>query len=804
MTQTPHAFEAIALRHHEMLPDATHVNATLTVVDTEAIKSLVTDAAAAGTGIVEPAQRREVQNIIRFWTAELITRGDLDWAPPTLAEARVAQEIAGEEETSPDDARRTLARSREAVRIAASARQWKQSGDAGWLLKGDALREAQRFAHEDRTIEALVEASQRAEQKNSQLRWASLSGMSLVLAGLCVWLFFTWQRAEDLRQRADEARLRAEEQAQAANAEAGRAGAIAKELRDTQELLRQRGEEQQQQLNDQRKTLFEVAEAVRRLRDERKLPAAQIPAELQPLIAELDQKASGAKPPQDPANFALPPENFLRGYDRNFLQSASATDPGIPMPALSPRVAAQAYENGRPLHYVNFSLVLHKTRRMPVFTAVNLKRSGIDAIARAPILFGFDPRAPRDLQMPPANFSGNDLDRGNLVNAREIAWGPAFAFKGDADAAGELAYGLTTLMTNVVPQFDTFNQGLWSNLERYSQQTFSTESDRVSIFTGPVLDDADPQLYGMAVPRAFWKVLVTMRPDNPASLMVQAYLASQFREDGKTKIDRSTRFDAKVYRVRVTEIERLTGLDFGELIRAADAVSAPVTHPAAQASADTSPLVLLLQQSVGPGQAQRREAVPKLLAAMADKATPEPELRALAEDLVAYASNASLMALSWEARVNILILLGGMPKAYWDRDGWIDLKAVARRAVADAGAALPCDKEKQACETLPKLRTNLDWDLAKGRKVYVQFAGMVREDVVALNTKLKMLGWSVQGDGERIASAARKNEVRFAGAADDQRAGELLAADLRSLGRSTVKAVRAQVNPKIPEVWISI
>ena len=97
----------------------------------------------------------------------------------------------------------------------------------------------------------------------------------------------------------------------------------------------------------------------------------------------------------------------------------------------------------------------------------------------------------------------------------------------------------------------------------------------------------------------------------------------------------------------------------------------------------------------------------------------------------------------------------------------------------------------------------LDWPVAAGRTVLVQFAGMSRDDVKAIEGKLKLLDWSIPGE-ERTAKAIGYNEVRYPDNDDDRRAAELLAADLRALGRSSVKAVKIAGPPKTLEIWLSI
>ena len=104
-------------------------------------------------------------------------------------------------------------------------------------------------------------------------------------------------------------------------------------------------------------------------------------------------------------------------------------------------------------------------------------------------------------------------------------------------------------------------------------------------------------------------------------------------------------------------------------------------------------------------------------------------------------------------------------------------------------------------------------DLSKA-KVFVQFAGFVREDVVAISTALANDGWNVQGanqGGERLSAAAGLHEVRFfhsedaglanalASAVSAKMAGsrEIVVKDLSNL------SIAAKVPPGQFEIWIS-
>jgi hypothetical protein len=93
-------------------------------------------------------------------------------------------------------------------------------------------------------------------------------------------------------------------------------------------------------------------------------------------------------------------------------------------------------------------------------------------------------------------------------------------------------------------------------------------------------------------------------------------------------------------------------------------------------------------------------------------------------------------------------------------------------------------------------------------KVWIQFAGYKREDMVQLAETLAEVGWNVpnpEDGGERLPSADGKAEVRYRGDVE-RHAAEQLAADISESGvKSGVKARQMPiVGPNVLEVWIGL
>jgi endonuclease G len=70
---------------------------------------------------------------------------------------------------------------------------------------------------------------------------------------------------------------------------------------------------------------------------------------------------------------------------------------------------------------------------------------------------------------------------------------------------------MVNFFTNGTPQFDTFNRGAWTQLERWVLTEHNSNTKLVSIFTGPVLTDENPIIRGVEMPRSFRKIAVSRR-----------------------------------------------------------------------------------------------------------------------------------------------------------------------------------------------------------------------------------------------------------------------------------------------------
>jgi endonuclease G len=154
-------------------------------------------------------------------------------------------------------------------------------------------------------------------------------------------------------------------------------------------------------------------------------------------------------------------------------------------------------------------------------------------------------------------YDDNDFDRGHLVRRLDPVWG-------DSEEEALRAEADTFHFTNCAPQHWRFNRlrEFWQGIEVYILENTEVHDLRVSLFTGPVLADDDPQMEGTQVPRDYWKVVAMRRQDG--TLVAAAYVLSQ-GELLKAPPEEFVFGEYKAFQVRVSEVEERTGLSFGEL-----------------------------------------------------------------------------------------------------------------------------------------------------------------------------------------------------------------------------------------------
>jgi endonuclease G len=270
------------------------------------------------------------------------------------------------------------------------------------------------------------------------------------------------------------------------------------------------------------------------------------------------QTAQPSAPSSAPGAESVDPNyGTRRGYDPAFL--------AVPLPL--PALTADADLATDPLPYHHFSVVMHRKRKLALFTAVNIDGAKADQPRRDRDVWLLDPRIPASEQTGEEVYRDNNLDRGHLVRRLDPAWGPQSA----------VAVDDTFHLTNCTPQHHEFNAGrtLWLGLEDYVLQNAVTSDLKVSVLSGPVLDDHDPEYRGVSLPLQYWKIVTMVRSDNgkpsvTAYLLSQKSLLDEFRSERTSgALPESFSFGAyRTFQVPVRRIAGLTGLDLAPYIAA--------------------------------------------------------------------------------------------------------------------------------------------------------------------------------------------------------------------------------------------
>lgn len=235
------------------------------------------------------------------------------------------------------------------------------------------------------------------------------------------------------------------------------------------------------------------------------------------------------------------------------------------------------------LHYPHHSVTLSKTRKLPIFAAVNIDGNQFRSLKRGDLFHSgsdewtIDKRA-ADYQWGNDLYSatGSDFDKGHMVKREDPQWGPDDSIASDAARS-------TFFFSNCAPQVGELNRQEWRGLEDFILKKRSVPDKlKINVFTGPVLAENDPEFaieikgQRVQIPTLFWK-LIYFTPDGKTLYRV-AFLMGQKELLFKRKIVKprdeelegfiieSTIFDnyedAAMYQVNVNVVEKLTGLHF--------------------------------------------------------------------------------------------------------------------------------------------------------------------------------------------------------------------------------------------------
>jgi endonuclease G len=270
------------------------------------------------------------------------------------------------------------------------------------------------------------------------------------------------------------------------------------------------------------------------------------------------------------------------GYKDNFLKIK------VPLPDVVAARKKELLKNGSAplvLKYHHYSLVMNKSRRLQMWSAVNVdytpskRRKSRDD-------FGVDtwvpdPRIAGELQIEDQQLydPAKKFDRGHIVRREDTAWG---------DTAQEEIFANSDSFhwTNCTPQHEQFNRaafqfhGLWGQLENHIQSQAKNVGQRMSIFAGPILNNANDITHDfgggmMRVPGRFWKILIVTEDANTPQPKLRAYgfVLDQRPAIKKFGLEKFSPGDMETFQVTIGDITKDAGVVFPKVVRDADAMA---------------------------------------------------------------------------------------------------------------------------------------------------------------------------------------------------------------------------------------
>ena len=280
----------------------------------------------------------------------------------------------------------------------------------------------------------------------------------------------------------------------------------------------------------------------------------------------------------------------IMGYDSHFFEGNNVVE--IPdYREYSDDVALNQETNNTILDYIYYSVIQSKSRRVPIVSASNVYRTQFKKADRSGN-FKKDHRLNKGEQLTSNDYKcfntikAAAIEKGHMTKREDVQW-DLKGLEKDAQKAAKSTF----FYPNATPQHDSLNNGPWKHLENaVIIKGRVPKPAKVSVFTGPVLDDLDPEFKVklhdgtiFKIPILFWKVIYYLKENG--NLYRAGFLMGQtnplkkddlineigFREFGaEEKISSLKPFlefkEDENYQVSVGLIEELTKLKFQDAI----------------------------------------------------------------------------------------------------------------------------------------------------------------------------------------------------------------------------------------------
>lgn len=191
---------------------------------------------------------------------------------------------------------------------------------------------------------------------------------------------------------------------------------------------------------------------------------------------------------------------------------------------------------GQMVHHHGYSLSYSETHEQAEWVAYELKKSHLSSSNFKRPYFEID-KAVKTGAAHWRNYKNSGYDRGHLCPAGDRSY-------------NQSAHDETFLTSNISPQINSFNAGIWNTLEQ-KVRYWASKYDGVFVVTGGVLKGKMETIgdENVSVPNQFYKVLIDT---NSGKTKMIAFLLPH--ENSEKPLYE--------FVVTVDEIEKLTGIDF--------------------------------------------------------------------------------------------------------------------------------------------------------------------------------------------------------------------------------------------------
>ncbi len=189
------------------------------------------------------------------------------------------------------------------------------------------------------------------------------------------------------------------------------------------------------------------------------------------------------------------------------------------------------------LRYTGFTISYNEDNEQPAWVAYILTRSEVQSGNE---VRSENFRPDKNISTGSAtlkDYSGSGYDRGHMAPAADMKW-------------STVAMSESFLLSNMSPQEQGFNRGIWSRLEARVRD-WAVKNDSILVITGPVLKGINKFIgeNHVGVPYYFFKVIADISA--PSYKVIAFLLQNQISSS-----------DIMQYAVTVDSVERITGYDF--------------------------------------------------------------------------------------------------------------------------------------------------------------------------------------------------------------------------------------------------